>query len=85
MKTKNQNIKTFKVSCVFDKNRLKGRDTSVARLKSNIQLPAMWNYSSYRTENTISLLQQPAALSCSLWESRETWYRNHGPTNTGAL
>jgi len=60
-KTKNRNVKTFKVSCVFDKNRLKGRDTFVARLKSGIQLPALLNYSSYRTQNTVRLLQQPAA------------------------
>jgi hypothetical protein len=57
--------KTFKVSCVFDKNRLKGGDTFVARLKTDIQLSAMWNCSSYRTENTVRLLQQPGALSCS--------------------
>ena len=60
-KTKNRNVKTFKVSCVFDKNRLKGRGTFVARLKTDIQLPARWNYSSCRTQNTVRLLQ-PAAL-----------------------
>jgi hypothetical protein len=57
----------------------------VARLGTNIQLPAMWNYSSYRTENTVRLLQQPEALSRSFSESWEICFRNHATTNTGAL
>jgi hypothetical protein len=56
---KHKNIHSFlcHVMPVIDKNCLKYRDTFVARLEAD--------YSSYRAENTVGLLQQPAALCCS--------------------